>query len=53
MTVDMSDVDRAIDRYEAVLQNKKEIAKKMLNANEPIQKIIEFTDLSEEVIREL
>lgn len=49
MTVDMSDFDRAVAKYE----EKTEIAKKMRDANKPIEEIIEFTGLSEKTIREL
>ena len=49
MTVDMSDVDKAIERYEKSL----EIAKKMLENNEPLQKIISYTGLPEYAIRNL
>ena len=49
MTVDMSDFDRAVAKYE----EKIEIAKKMRDANKPIEEIIEFTGLSEKTIREL
>ena len=53
MTVDMSDFDRAIGRYEGALQNSKKIAKKMLENNEPLQKIISYTGLPEHAIRNL
>ena len=49
MTVDMSDFDRAVAKYE----EKTEIAKKMRDANKPIEEIIQFTGLSEKTIREL
>ena len=49
MTVDMSDFDKAVERYEAIT----EIAKKMRDANMPMEKIIEFTGLSEKTIRNL
>ena len=49
MTVDMSDFDKAMERYEAVT----EVAKKMRDANKPIEEIIQFTGLSEKTIREL
>ena len=49
MTVDMSDFDRAV----AYFEEKSEIAKKMRDANKPIEEIIQFTDLSEEQIRAL
>ena len=45
----MSDFDRAAAQYSAKL----EVAKKMLEANEPIQKIVEFTGLPEGEIRKL
>ena len=53
MTVDMSDFDEAVARYMGALNNSKEIAKKMLDANKPIEEIIQFTGLSEKTIREL
>ena len=49
MTVDMSDYDKAVERYEAIT----EIAKKMRDANKPIEEIIQFTGLSEKTIRNL
>ena len=49
MTVDMSDFDRAVTEYTTKL----EIAKKMRDANKPIEEIIEFTGLSEKKIRNL
>ena len=49
MTVDMSDVDKAIERYE----EKREIAKKMRDKNVDISIIVETTNLSEEEIRAL
>ena len=49
MTVDMSDFDKAIERYETTL----EIAKKMLENNEPVQKIISYTGLSAHEIQNL
>ncbi|MBR6125878.1 hypothetical protein IKQ19_20175 [Candidatus Saccharibacteria bacterium] len=49
MTVDMSDFDRAVAEYSTRL----EIAKKMRDQNEPIQKIASYTGLSEKTIREL
>ena len=49
MTVDMSDFDEAVERYEAIT----EIAKKMRDQNEPIQKIASYTGLSEKTIRNL
>ena len=49
MTVDMSDFDRAVAKHEA----KEEIAKKMRDANKPIDEIVQFTGLSEKTIREL
>ena len=53
MTVDMSDFDEAVARYMGALNNSKEIAKKMRDQNEPIQKIASYTGLSEKTIREL
>ena len=49
MTVDMSDFDRAVAKYE----EKMDIAKKMRDANKPIEEIIQFTGLSEGEIRKL
>jgi predicted transposase/invertase (TIGR01784 family) len=49
MTIDMSDFDYNVAQYKKA----KEIAKKMRDANEPIQKVAEFTGLSEKIIREL
>ena len=49
MTVDMSDFDRAVARYE----EKTEIAKKMRDMNVGMPIIVEATGLSEEQIREL
>ncbi|MBQ3714472.1 MAG: hypothetical protein II892_02655 [Fibrobacter sp.] len=45
----MSDFDRAVARHEKA----EEIAKKMRDANKPIEEIIQFTGLSEKTIREL
>ena len=53
MTVDMSDYDEAVARYVGAMKKSEEIAKKMLDANKPIEEIIEFTGLSEKTIREL
>ena len=53
MHIDMSDFDEAVARHEGAMNKSKEIAKKMLNANKPIEEIIEFTGLSEEGIRKL
>jgi hypothetical protein len=53
MTVDMSDYDKAVERYEGAIKKSEEIAKKMRNANMPIEEIIEFTGLSEKTIRNL
>ncbi|MBR6833671.1 MAG: hypothetical protein IKM81_09845 [Fibrobacter sp.] len=49
MTVDMSDIDKAIERYE----EKREIAKKMRDKNVDISIIVDTTNLSEEEIRAL
>ena len=49
MTVDMSDVDEAMKRYDIKL----EIAKKMLDKKIDISIIAETTGLPEKVIREL
>ena len=49
MTVDMSDFDKAIERYEKAL----EIAKKMLEDGFSVEKIAKITDLPEYEIRNL
>ncbi len=49
MTVDMSDFDRAVARYD----EKIDIAKKMLAKNKPVEEIAEFTELPEAEIRKL
>jgi len=49
MTVDMSDFDYNVGQYEKA----KEIAKKMRDANKPIEEIIQFTGLPEGEIRKL
>ena len=43
MTVDMSDYDKAVERYEGAIKKSEEIAKKMRDQNEPIQKIASYT----------
>ena len=53
MTVDMSDVDEAMKRYDIVLENSKEIAKGLLKDGVPIEIIERNTGLPEKVIREL
>ena len=53
MTVDMSDIDEAMVRYEGALDKSKEIAKKMLEKEADISFIMETTGLPEKVIREL
>jgi len=53
MTVDMSDIDEAIKRYDIELNNSKKIAKKMLEKEADISFIMETTGLPEKVIREL
>ena len=53
MTVDMSDYDKAVERYEGAIKKSEEIAKKMLDANKPIEEIVQFTSLSEKTIRNL
>ncbi|WP_297943630.1 PD-(D/E)XK nuclease family transposase [uncultured Fibrobacter sp.] len=53
MTVDMSDFDEAVARYVGAMKKSEEIAKKMRDQNEPIQKIASYTGLSEKTIREL
>ena len=49
MTVDMSDFDKVMIKYEAFL----DVAKRMLADGEPVDKIHEYTQLSEKVIRDL
>jgi hypothetical protein len=49
MTVDMSDFDKAMERYEAVT----EVAKKMRDKDVDMSIIVETTGLSEKTIREL
>ena len=49
MTVDMSDFNYNVGQYEKA----KEIAKKMRDANKPIEEIIQFTGLPEGEIRKL
>ena len=49
MTVDMSDFDKAVAEYSTKL----DIAKKMLENEEPLQKIISYTGLPEAKIRDL
>ena len=49
MTVDMSDFDRAVAKY----STKMDIAKKMLENKEPLQKIVSYTGLPEAKIRNL
>ena len=49
MTVDMSDFDRAVAEY----STKMDIAKKMLENKEPLQKIVSYTGLPEAKIRNL
>ena len=53
MTVDMSDYDEAVARYVGAMKKSEEIAKKMRDQNEPIQKIASYTGLSEKTIRNL
>jgi hypothetical protein len=53
MTVDMSDFDKAMERYEGAMDKAEEIARKMRDENEPMQKITSYTGLSEKTIREL
>lgn len=42
-----------MEKYEAKKDGIREVAKKMLDANEPIDKIIQFTDLTKEEIEKL
>lgn len=49
MTVDMSDFDKVMIKYEAFL----DVAKRMLADGEPVDKIHEYTQLPEKVIRDL
>ena len=49
MTVDMSDFDKAVAEYSTKL----DIAKKMLENEEPLQKIVSYTGLPEAKIRDL
>ena len=53
MTVDMSDFDKAIERYEGALQKSQEIAKRMLEEGLSIEIIQKTTGLSEKEILEL
>ena len=49
MTVDMSDFDKVMIKHEAFL----DVAKRMLADGEPVDKIHEYTQLPEKVIRDL
>ena len=42
-----------MEKYEAKKDGIREVANKMLDANEPIDKIIQFTDLTKEEIEKL
>ena len=53
MTVDMSDVDRAMEKYEAVLEKSREIAKALLNQGVAMDVVQKATNLPEKVIRSL
>ena len=53
MTVDMSDFDKAMERYEGAMDKAEEIARKMRDMNVDMPIIAEATGLSEEQIREL
>ena len=53
MTVDMSDYDKAMERYEGAMDKAEEIAKKMRNMGADMSFIVKATGLSEEQIREL
>jgi MoaA/NifB/PqqE/SkfB family radical SAM enzyme len=53
MTVDMSDYDKAMERYEGAMDKAEEIAKKMRDKNVDMSIIVETTGLSEKTIREL
>ena len=43
----MKDVDEACWKYTGAMEKARKMAKKMLLQNEPIDKIIEYTELSE------
>ena len=53
MTVDMSDFDKAMERYEGAMDKAEEIARKMRDMNVDMPIIAEATGLSEKTIREL
>ena len=53
MIVDMSDFDKAMERYEGAMDKAEEIAKKMRNMGADMSFIVKATGLSEEQIREL
>ena len=53
MSVDMSDYDKAVAEYIGAMKKSEEIAKNMLENEEPLQKIVSYTGLSEAKIREL
>ena len=53
MTVDMSDYDKAMERYEGAMDKAEEIAKGLLKDGVPIEIIVRNTGLSEKTIREL
>ena len=53
MTVDMSDVDRAMEKYEAALEKSKEIAKALLDQGVSMDVVQKATNLPEKVILSL
>ena len=53
MTVDMSDYDKAVERYEGAMKKSEEIAKGLLKDGVPIEIIVRNTGLSEKTIRKL
>lgn len=53
MTVDMSDYDKAVERYEGAMKKSEEIAKKMRDMGTDISFIVKVTGLSEKTIRAL
>ena len=53
MTVDMSDYDKAMERYEGAMDKAEEIAKGLLKDGVPMEIIVRNTGLSEKKIREL
>ena len=49
----MKDYDEAVLRYEGALDNSREIARDMLCDNEPVEKVLKYTKLSETEILEI